>query len=370
MLSSIYTAIHLNLWKTILKPMNVISEIISYASGLSSAISTAALIATIYYYRKQTQLQQTQIIELKKQSSIQECLQVRDSTIRLHEVLTPLMLEEINNIINFREKINSMCKDSIKCIIYSHNLFVNSIENPEDSETINFLEENVSKLLRDLNSLKIEDPRFEKYESYIESIINSMCNSYALTEVKKENCQVLDEIHFLQKHYGNIRDSELYNYIDLPLSKDIKGSELEENSTRIELRNLFNTDDGEEISDILDKFSFIIDSKCGNSQCSDKFPLQDIFEGKINPLKDLLENPEDFCKRNELNLSCKEYVPILGKLSTVINDEDKSKILYSFIYLNWLSTKIRGILNTIQLPFEVDLRVRIRAELERITCTE
>lgn len=316
--------------------MNVVSEIISYASGLSSAISTAALIATIYYYRKQTQLQQTQIVELKKQSSIQECLQMRDSTIRLHEVLTPLMLEEINNIINFREKINETCKDPIKCIVYIHNLFANSIENPEESETINFLEENVSKLIRDLNSLKIDDPRFERYENYIESIINSICNSYSLTEVKKENCQVLDEIHFLQKHYGNIRDSELYNYIDLPISQYIKGSKLEENSIRIELQNLFKINDWDEISDILDKFDFLIDSKCGNSECSEKFPIKEIFDGKINPLKDMLNNPEEFCKLNEINLCCKEFEPILRKLSSAIYDEEKSKILYSYILIGYL----------------------------------
>nr|AKI85269.1 hypothetical protein [uncultured organism] len=46
--------------------MNVVSEIISYASGLSSAISTAALIATIYYYRKQTQLQQNSNSRIEK----------------------------------------------------------------------------------------------------------------------------------------------------------------------------------------------------------------------------------------------------------------------------------------------------------------
>jgi len=41
--------------------MTLLNQILSSASGLSSIISTAALVWTIYYYRKQTDLLKTQI---------------------------------------------------------------------------------------------------------------------------------------------------------------------------------------------------------------------------------------------------------------------------------------------------------------------
>jgi hypothetical protein len=116
--------------------MTLLNQILSSASGLSSIISTAALVWTIYYYRKQTDLLKTQIDELKKQSLVQECLQMRDSTIRLHEVLTPLMIDEINEIYNFREELNKVCSSQITCMTYVHNIFSRQEEINEIREKI------------------------------------------------------------------------------------------------------------------------------------------------------------------------------------------------------------------------------------------
>ncbi len=364
--------------------MTDISEIISYASGLGSIISAIALVVTIYYYskqtkaqqeqieqlEKQTQIQQEQIIDLEKQFSFQECLQVRDSTLGMLEVLTPLILEKIENIDRFRSCINSANESPVNRILFSIGLFDSPIKSPSlriTCYTINYFESNFSQLLIYLESLKRKVPHFENYESRIEDLLNKMCGSYTLTEVNRESCQVLKNISFLQQHYSYKKIPELYDYIYSRMT--VFSNYLTDYSISNELKNLFNTNNEKEISDILDKLSFIIHSKCGNSQCSEKFPLKEILEGKINPLKDLLNNTEDFCKRYELNISCMELKPILVILSSVINDNEKSKILYSFIYLNWLFTKVRDIINSIQLPSDRDLK-EIMADLIGISCTE
>ncbi|BDC17707.1 hypothetical protein HS5_05970 [Acidianus sp. HS-5] len=277
---------------------------------------------------------------------MQECLQLRDSTIRLHEVLSPLMVDEIEEIENFREELNKVCSSpSVSCISFIHNLF-------SQPEGIGEIKEKISRLLRDLNSLRVDDERFKSYESFLEDVYTSICNS-------SSECELIDEIEKMREEY-----SETIKLTDVPLINDIKGNLIRETELQKEVINLA----VEDLFDVIDKFSFIIDGKCGNKTCKDVFPAKDVIEGKINPLKEMVENPKDFCRKYNLELGCEEYKPLLARIREIIEDEEKSKIFYSLLYLNWISSQFRTMINTIQLPSEIDIKVRMKAELERITC--
>jgi predicted transcriptional regulator len=331
--------------------MAFLQQVISTASGLSSVVSTVALVWTIYYYRKQTELLKTQIDEMKKESSVQECLQLRDSTIRLHEVLSPLMLDEIGEIENFRDELNKVCSSpSVSCISYIHNLF----SRPEE---IGEFKEKISRILRDLNSLKVNDPRFKNYEEFVKDVYSSICNiPYSSS---KGECELLEEIERMKNEY-----SEIIKLTDVPLINDIKGNMMKE----IELGKEVGKMGIDDLFDVVDKFSFIIDGKCGDKTCKEVFPLRDVIEGKINPLKEMIENPKEFCKKYGLELGCDEYKPLLVKIREVVEDDEESKVFYSILYLNWISNQFKTMVNTIQLPSEIDIKVRMKAELERITC--
>ncbi|BBG24990.1 hypothetical protein IC006_2324 [Sulfuracidifex tepidarius] len=331
--------------------MSVILQAIGYASGLSSVISTAALIATIYYYRKQTQLLQVQLDEIKSQSSVQECLQVRDSLIRIHDVLLPLMLDEIDEIASFKRKLNESCSDSIQCMVYVHNLFSSMKEGNLDS----FLD-NVNRLLRDLKSLQVE--RFKGSYELIGGIIRSICDS-------ENGCRTVEELKKLKERYGGLNDSDLFE-VDLPVMETVEKGEMKLNLMREDISKAFNA---KELPNILDKLDFIVDCRCGDEQCNEKFEMSDLIEGKKNPLKEMLENPS-FCKEKGIELCCEEMRTYLVSLGDVVKDNEKSRKLYSLIYLNYLANRTRNLINKIKIPSEVDLKIRLRAELERETCSK
>ncbi|WP_196770231.1 hypothetical protein [Stygiolobus azoricus] len=271
--------------------MTLLNQILSSASGLSSIISTAALIWTIYYYRKQTDLLKTQIDELKKQSSIQECLQMRDSTIRLHEVLTPLMIDEINEIYNF-EELNKVCSSQVACMAYVHNIF-------SRQEEINEIREKIQRLLRDLKSLRLEDERFKNYEAFLEDIINSICNLPYSS--KGGECELLSEIDQMKEEYA-----EIIKVIDVLLAEDVKGSIMSKEVLMKEVLS-FKIED---LIDVLDKTSFLIDAECGGKLCKEVFPLRELVSGKMNPLKEMIEEPKGFCEKYGLKIVCEEYKDI------------------------------------------------------------
>lgn len=330
--------------------MTLLNQILSSASGFSSIISTAALVWTIYYYRKQTDLLKTQIDELKKQSLVQECLQMRDSTIRLHEVLTPLMIDELNEIYNFREELNKVCSSQITCMTYVHNIF-------SRQEEINEIREKIQRLLRDLKSLRVEDERFKNYEAFLDDIINSICNLPYSS--KGGECELLSEIDQMKEEYA-----EIIKVIDVLLAEDVKGSKMSEEGLMKEVLS-FKIED---LIDVLDKISFLVDGECGGKLCKEVFPLRELVSGKMNPLKEMIEEPKGFCEKYGLKIVCEEYKSILDNVKSILYDVEKSKVFYSLLYLNWLTSRFKTLINTLQLPLDVDIKVRMKAELERITC--
>lgn len=214
-----------------------------------------------------------------------------------------------------------------------------------------------SRILRDLNSLKVNDARFKNYEEFVEDVYSSICNIPYYSS--KGECELLEEIERMKNEY-----SEIIKLTDVPLINDIKGNIMKE----IELGKEVGKLGIDDLFDVVDKFSFIIDGKCGDKTCKDVFPLRDVIEGKINPLKEMIENPKEFCKKYGLELGCDEYKPLLVKIREVVEDDEESKVFYSILYLNWISNQFKTMVNTIQLPSEIDIKVRMKAELERITC--
>ncbi|BCU69910.1 hypothetical protein [Stygiolobus caldivivus] len=331
--------------------MSVIGQVVSLASGLSSLVSTVALVWTIYYYRKQTELLKTQIDEMKRQSSVQECLQLRDSTIRLHEVLTPLMVDEVNEIDNFREEINKLCSSPISCMTYVHNLF----SKPEEFSDFR---EKVQRLLRDLKSLRVNEERFRNYEAFLEDIIKALCD-LPYSPNTGSDCEVLEETDKIRKEY-----TEIIKLVDVLLAEDVKGNLMMEDGLVKEVESL----GVEGLIDVMDKVSFIIDGDCGGRSCKDVFPFKALIGGEVNPLREMVEDPKGFCSKYGLKLVCEEYGDILDKVKGIVAEEDKSKVFYSLLYLNWITSRFKTLINTLQLPSEIDIRVRMKAELERITC--
>jgi hypothetical protein len=88
----------------------------------------------------------------------------------------------------------------------------------------------------------------------------------------------------------------------------------------------------------------------------------------MNPLKEMIEEPKGFCEKYGLKIVCEEYKGILDNVKSILYDVEKSKVFYSLLYLNWLTSRFKTLINTLQLPLEVDIKVRMKAELERITC--
>lgn len=330
--------------------MSALSGIINYASGLSSVVSTAALIATIYYYRKQTQLLQTQLEQLQGESSIQECLQVRDSIIRLHQVLTPLIGKEIEEMIEFRHRLNEECSTPLKCMVYVHNLFTKI---SDDEGGLSIFTERLSRLVRDLRSMKVK--RFERFSELIDNMIESICDS-------DEGCKTLDDLEKLQLTFGKGDESQMKE-IESPIIDDIEKDEIKEEYLREEVLG-----SQEDFFDVLDRLDFLVECKCGKRKCNEVFPISDLMEEKINPIKELIDDPDNFCKKYEVSINCKELVPMLKDIEPLA--EKDSKRLYAMVYLNHLANEFRRIVNNIVFPSQVDLNIRLRAELERITCTK